>query len=612
MPEWYQAHQLSTSDRAFVSTDYLTRQLIAYIGNKRRILGFLYRIFGKLSERSRIVRFADPFAGSGSVARLARQMGFEVYSNDWEEYSRVINTAHLTIRPEELEHLFSGHGGIDEVLRVLNGLDRQPSLPCVSANYAPRETAAADYRTERLFYTRENALFIDRVREQIEEWYPAGSGDPERGKARDLLLALLLYEAATHVNTSGVFKAYHKGFGGHGKDALSRIMAPMHLEYPVLYDSMASARVEKLDAASFLSACSADLCYLDPPYTIHQYGSNYHLLNTISLWDFPPIDNHIAEDGRLRRKGGIRTDWTNTRSGFCYAGTAPEALEEVMKAADARYVVLSYNSEGVIAIEQLLDILSEFGDIEINSLDYITYRGGRQSIRRRTHNTEFQIVVERLSSRGKITKTRRWEMAADIRHLLLAFKTQSVLQGAFVPQRLLNCFSPQALEHRCADAPESKGKQDQNHSDAPESKGKQDHNLSGRLILSAYGGLSLKTENYYRFSEIPSIQQLQAVSLSELEDVYGRLREASCLNRQEELQVLLGILENSRDSRSSTMYQKRILQVLKKFTHKKYISEWKEEIARLEDFTARGDGNMDVLRKGLADLNDLARLRFEG
>jgi adenine-specific DNA-methyltransferase len=35
----------------------------------------------------------------------------------------------------------------------------------------------------------------------------------------------LLYGAATHVNTSGVFKACHKGFGGHGRDAQVRLQA---------------------------------------------------------------------------------------------------------------------------------------------------------------------------------------------------------------------------------------------------------------------------------------------------------------------------------------------------------------------------------------------------
>ncbi|MCK7503727.1 MAG: hypothetical protein MZV70_06155 [Desulfobacterales bacterium] len=104
--------------------------------------------------------------------------------------------------------------------------------------YAPRDTSRADWRTERLFYTRENAVFLDRVREHIERAYPLGPSPSiptlRRARRRDLLLALLILEAAVHANTSGVFKAFHKGFGGHGRDAPPRILGAMELEPPLL------------------------------------------------------------------------------------------------------------------------------------------------------------------------------------------------------------------------------------------------------------------------------------------------------------------------------------------------------------------------------------------
>jgi len=554
------------------------------------MLGFLYRIFSRLAENADLKRFADPFSGSGAVARLARQMGMEVYANDWEEYSRVINRAYLTNRPADLDSLFHSQGGLQCVLDRLNDLSGGPERSFISAYYAPRKTDQADYRVERLFYTRENALFIDRVREKIEEWYPAGSADPETERARDLLLALLLYESATHVNTSGVFKACHKGFGGHGKDALSRIMAPMRLEYPVLHGSEADARVEKRNAAAFLASCPVDLCYLDPPYTIHQYGSNYHLLNTIARWDFPPVDNRIGNDGRLVRKAGIRKDWVTTRSDFCYSGSAPRALREVMESIDARYVVLSYNSEGVIGVDELLDILTEFGRIEINSLDYITYRGGRQSIRRRTHNTEFQIVIEHQTHHGKPSPDSRG-LRKDVEHILMAYRIQALLQGAFVPRRIRERFTIEA--------------------------GMPDSTESDRIILQSRSGdisldIPLKSEKLYRFQEIPSLSDLQRLSLIELQALFHHLHEASCRNRQEELHVLLDLLKDCTDRRGIDAYQKKILRVLKKFTYKKYLMEWEEEVRRLEDYIACRDGEMHILRDGISELKELARRRMEG
>ncbi len=54
---------------------FLTKQLIAYIGNKRSLLGFLGTVFKDLENKQGKTVFSDPFAGSGAVARLARSTG---------------------------------------------------------------------------------------------------------------------------------------------------------------------------------------------------------------------------------------------------------------------------------------------------------------------------------------------------------------------------------------------------------------------------------------------------------------------------------------------------------------------------------------------------------
>ena len=56
-----------------------------------------------------------------------------------------------------------------------------------------------------------------------------------------------------------------------------------------------------LDAKKFIlknKNKNFDLVYLDPPYNQHQYGSNYHLLNTIALWDKPEINKEIYINGK--------------------------------------------------------------------------------------------------------------------------------------------------------------------------------------------------------------------------------------------------------------------------------------------------------------------------
>ncbi|MEW5818483.1 MAG: DNA adenine methylase, partial [Spirochaetota bacterium] len=383
-----------------LSINYLNRQLIAYIGNKRRLLPFLFQVFSTLSQKATIGKFLDPFAGSGAVSRLAKYMGYSVATNDWEPYAEIVNFCYICIHRYELEDLFREKGGVAAVFTTINNLQTEVE-PYISRYYAPENTEKADYRKERLFYTHENALFIDRVREWIEQQYPGGMPGQRERKEKYLLLSSLLYEAATHVNTSGVFKACHKGFGGHGKDALSRIKAGAEMEIPYLLNRDAFCSVSKMDAGDFVRGKSADLCYLDPPYNQHQYGSNYHLLNTIALWDKPPVSSGLGPDGKLKDKAGIRKNWAVTKSDFCYSSTAARAFTELMDGIDARFIALSYNTEGIIPFENLCDILSRQGSLQLFCEDYILFRGGKQSINRKDYNLEFILVLNRKEKPGK-------------------------------------------------------------------------------------------------------------------------------------------------------------------------------------------------------------------
>jgi adenine-specific DNA-methyltransferase len=394
---------------------YASTRLIAYIGNKRALLPFILPVFLELGAEDRISHFLDPFAGSGAVSRLARSLGWAVMANDVEEYSRAVNEAWLGVSSDELPTLFAAEGGLDAVLASLNGMHPErgdasppcPVEPYISRHYAPANTENADWRRERLFYTRENGLFLDRARCAIDYLRPPSRGGAAHSRGtraqeaeRAILLGLVVYEAATHANTSGVFKACHKGFGGHGRDALGRILSPMGLERPLLWAGE-PAEVGCEDAASFCAGRPADLCYLDPPYNQHQYGSNYHLLNTIARWDRPPVSEERTGDGSLLSAAGIPMAWRETRSAFCSARTAGEAFRDLLAAVDARSILLSYNTEGIVPTEELFDILSDRADVRLRSQGYVKYRGGRQSASSRARNREILFLARRRESPGR-------------------------------------------------------------------------------------------------------------------------------------------------------------------------------------------------------------------
>lgn len=513
--------------------DYLKLQLIAYIGNKRALLPFLSDLFLSLVPRGRRPGvFLDAFAGSGSVARLARTLGFEVHANDWEAYALVMNQAFLTLTPSTAETAFAAWGGLAATLQGLNALNT-PREEFVARWYAPRSTAKADWRTERLFYTRENALWLDAVREAIDDRF---SEEP----VRTLLLALLVYEASVHSNTSGVFKAYHKGFGGHGGDALGRILAPMQLEYPALWDSDRPASASSLDAADFLAGRSADLVYLDPPYNQHQYGSNYHLLNTVVLGD-----RFIPE-----LKAGIRRDWTKTKSLFCSKTTATEAFAHVLDAADARHLVVSYNTEGVVPFEHLYELLDRRGRVTLAVQDYVKYRGGRQSPSRLTHNLEFCLVVD---TSARPTSGNR----AQVDRFLVERRLATLLKGAFVPERL-----------------------------AP-----------------VLGDLGWAAEDNHRFPLPPDLTPLP---LPDLESAMARLEAAACRDHQEEFTVLMGLLGTTPPGPQRTKRLRRLALVLRKFAFRQYQSDFQDALARARALAVKEP----VLARLLDALEPVALRRF--
>ena len=391
---------------------FLSSQLIAYIGNKRRLLPLIEKAVDHCfseKDREEAPLFVDFFAGSGSVSRLAKYRGFSVVSNDWEYYSAILNRAFLETGADDLEGMFQQYGGITGVLEFLNTLEIEKDTDrYISRYYAPECTENADPDRERLFYTKENAEKIDAIRSWIDRNY----SEEEKGvrlKERNLLLGLLLYEAATHANTSGVFKAYHRGFGGRGKDALGRILREIELEYPALVNG--KARVTSMDAAVLAKQLSTEgrraaIAYLDPPYNQHQYGSNYHLLNTIARNDRPEINKEIFIDGKKVAKGGIRQDWTETRSEYCYRRSAASSFRELIANIDAEKLLVSYSTEGIIPFWEMLEILGEKGRLDIVLSEYTRYRGGKQALNTTLSNVEFVLIAD-TQKRNRPSDTRR-------------------------------------------------------------------------------------------------------------------------------------------------------------------------------------------------------------
>jgi adenine-specific DNA-methyltransferase len=90
---------------------------------------------------------------------------------------------------------------------------------------------------------------------------------------------------------------------------------------------------------------SFDLAYLDPPYNQHRYFTNYHVWETLVAWDAPEAY------GVARKRIDARDE--TTRSVFNSRRTMPDALASVVRDVDCELLVLSYNDESWLKMDEL-------------------------------------------------------------------------------------------------------------------------------------------------------------------------------------------------------------------------------------------------------------------
>lgn len=360
---------------------YLQDQLITYIGNKRKLLGLIDKGLQEFLNEPNYSResssFFDVFSGSGVVARHARNNFGTIITNDMEKYSCVINNAYQ--KNYDKDYADRLHKNID----YLNEIAKEhPVCGTFTDLYAPKDEENISLE-DRVFYTRKNAMFIDTILYEIDFI------DPE---LHDHILALLMYKASVHVNTSGVFKGFYKSketgvgkYGGDGENSLQRIKSDIFLPYPHFSNYNCQSIVINKEASEAIKNIEyADVAYFDPPYNQHPYGSNYFMLNAI-------IDGVDKEN--ISKVSGIPKDWN--RSDYNVRNKAKDAFGNLLKDTNAKYLLISYNSEGFITMEDMLDITEPLGDVEVFDQEYNTFRGCRNLENRPKTVTELLFKVKR-------------------------------------------------------------------------------------------------------------------------------------------------------------------------------------------------------------------------
>ena len=332
-----------------------------FIGSKKSLLKEIESILPTYIKGQ---TFCDIFSGTACVARYFKQK-YKIISNDLLYFSYVLQKAYLcnNERPAFMGLELNPFEFLNNNMKNLNNA-------FFYENYSPNK------HSERMFFTNENALKIDFIRQTIEEWYIQNNINQDE---YFYLLACLIESVPFISNTTGTYGAYLKNWD---KRALKTLrLNPLELTTT----NISKHFIFNKDARELIKEISGDILYLDPPYNSRQYGANYHILETIARYDSPQI------------KGKVGTrEYAELKSKFCNSKKALSELEYIVKEANFEHIILSYNDEGimnVLEIENLLRQYAKFESYKIKKIPYKRYK--RTSGYAKKHINELLFYIEK-------------------------------------------------------------------------------------------------------------------------------------------------------------------------------------------------------------------------
>ena len=131
--------------------EFLTTQIITYLGNKRRLLEHIEKEILLIAEKLNCQKLvcADLFSGSGIVARMLKKYSSNLIVNDLENYSAVINGCYLINKKDFPVQEYSALKG---KIEGLCSIEKIPGI--ISQNYAPQNDKDRNDVFKKMICTR--------------------------------------------------------------------------------------------------------------------------------------------------------------------------------------------------------------------------------------------------------------------------------------------------------------------------------------------------------------------------------------------------------------------------------------------------------------------------
>ena len=228
----------------------------------------------------------------------------------------------------------------------------------------------------RNFFTEKNGIKIDGIRKEIEKLFTKGVITENEYY---FLLASLLESVTKVSNTSGTYEAFFKFIESRAGKEL--VIEPIEMNITkkknnnIIYQEDTNQLARKIEG---------DIAYIDTPYTVTQYVSAYHILETLAKYDNPKI---TGIGGKRNRE--------NKNSLYARRNEAKSQFEDLFRQLNFKHIIISYSNQGLVHLDELVDLAKLFakdGKVFVEKFNYQEYQNHRSSNKRNGENLNEVII----------------------------------------------------------------------------------------------------------------------------------------------------------------------------------------------------------------------------